>query len=238
MNRRDMLRATTAGLLSGLLPTWVIRQPVRVPLEKFCTDDGGGRFSMATPFVQASKDDRLFAYATNAAICVRADASQCNRGDSDSPRPSANRLPWQHDTLSGWKPWPKENYLLASNSDCPACNGYGTASGTFGVECAECEGFGCLVCSGNGAIDPTGPCRACGGKPIGIRPDIQRVGDFFVASKQDRVIRANLRDLEWTRIGPPTPVMVAHIIAFRFDGGLGLLMPLDEKSSQERLTKA
>ncbi len=245
MNRRDALKTG----LAALLPTWALRSPSpRVPLEKFCgrAELDYGRFKLAAPFVQEAQDSRLYSFATNAAVCVRVDARNCDKGDGLGRLPPAgDKLPWYHDKLSGWKPWPKERYLLAADSPCPTCEGFGTNDKKFAHECRACDGLGmgsCKWCNGTG-IQPSagGWCRDCAGGGVSNAPDIQPLAEgWFAESLQDRLIRSHLRDVEWTLIGPNTApsAYTSHIIAFRFDGGLGLLMPLDPVRVRERLVPA
>ncbi len=237
MNRRDVLKTG----LAALLPTWALKaSPSPVPLHVFCDPSHTFRWNLTTPFVQQMPDERLFSFATDARACLRVAARDDDRTGEATHRPPCTRFSWDHDALPGWKPWPKESYLLAEGSECLSCRGYGTADGTPGMECDRCYGFGCRACKDTGIlIAKADACPACRGKGVGTRPGIQPLGGLHVAAVEDARIRRNLRDIEWTVTnhaavgGQPLTV-----IAFRFDGGLGLLMPLDPVRVRERLVRA
>lgn len=254
MNRRE---AIGAGL-AMLLPTWKLRweQPQAIALQDFCDDPAAPwtiRYNMAEPFVQPS-NDRLFKFATDGKIALRVNAIDYDCGDEQERRPPIGDLNfWQHDSLRGWKPWPKEDRIVAADSKCPTCNGYGTASGKVGKECDVCYGCGyeipeggmdrkrCSKCNGHEVIGPY--CPVCKGNAYGTHASIQKVGDILIDVGFDKKIRSNLRDVEYTILPFRTPSTIktakeVGIVAFRFLGGVGVLMPLDPELVGKRIEAA
>lgn len=182
MNRRDML----GSMAAMLLPTWRIREAARppVPLHKFCGKEGI-RFNLATPFVQTTAEEHLFAYATDCKIIVRADADDALKDDDEGRRPPATRLAWDHDSLTGWKPWPKADYVFTDDAECPRCEGYGTADGKPGEDCHRCYGYGCYVCNETGTAARERNCPTCRGKGRGRFANHQRIGPLNIAIEHD-----------------------------------------------------
>lgn len=211
--------------LAALVPSWVRRTPAAVPLGAFCApawDGANRRYDFTRPFVQAGEVG-LSTYATDSRIAVRVGAGWADRGADAGRLPPAAGLPWPHDALGGWRRWPAERPLVAAEADCPACDGFGTATGRPGPECRPCDGFGCTQCDGHGFAGPR--CRACRGKGVGTHPAFQEVGSEIVAVKYDRLVRRHLRDAEYAVVPFGRPGF-GNVVAVRFDGGCGLLMPV------------
>jgi len=232
MTRRDAL----GSLAALLLPTWKLQESVKppVPLHEFCNPFGDGwRYNVSAPFLQANQDERLFAYSTDCKIAIRVDARDDLKGNDDVRRPPACKLDWDYDSLSGWKPWPKADHLVRKESKCLKCRGYGTADGKPAPNCPKCDGDGCRKCKYAGDDVAFRVCSVCGGDGYGTFPALQAVGGEFVAVEYDLKIRTHLRDVEYV-VKPFTrknwdrsqdKQMTA--IAFRFDGGRGLVMPMN-----------
>ena len=229
MTRRDAI----GSLAALLLPTWKLRESVRppVPLHEFCDPRGESfRFECHTPFLQSNQDERLFGYATDCKIAVRVDANDNLKGNDEGRRPPISKLDWGYDSLTNWKPWPKSNPILRDNGICTVCDGYGTLNKLPAPEHAACDGFGCKKCRYSGVEPATADCPACRGKCEGEFADLQPLHDgIVVAVKYDRKLRTHLRDVEYAL--RPTHLErrhgdVSQVVAFRFDGGLGLLMPM------------
>lgn len=222
---RATRREAMAVALAALVPSWVRRTPAAVPLAEFCArpwDLVSRRFDAARPFVQESPGG-LHTYATNGHVAVRVGAGWADRGAGLGRLPPAAGLPWPHDTLGGWRRWPAERPLVADRADCPACDGFGTADGRPGPECVPCDGFGCERCDGRGFLAPL--CPACRGAGVGTHPAFQEVGPEIVAVKYDRLVRRHLRDAEYAVVRFDR-YATGNVVAVRFDGGCGLLMPV------------
>lgn len=157
------------------------------------------------------------------------------------------KLHWETiDRMRGWKRWPAENHLLMRGAFCPECDGRGTADGKIGQECEKCQGLGyfwhggyrtttCTACDGKGILGPW--CPSCEGNAIGVFPGVQEVGCEIVQARYDRLIRRHLRDVEYAIVGAPAPAKnLPHAVAIRFDGGCGLLMPVDASRRADILT--
>lgn len=228
MNRRQCL-GVLGSAVASMFATWRIA-PARVPLEKFCLPDSQTfpKWDCSGPFAQ-EQGSRLYAFATDARVALRVVDPAVGQSLGDKPPPPATILPWKHDQLRGWRQWPAENYLLAHDGECGVCNGHGTADGKCGHGCEACGGSwgGCKVCHGSGVVGPI--CPSCHGKAIGVFPHVQMLGDVPITAKYDRLIRANLRGLEWATVEHRvfTTKAVNTLVAFRFDGGLGLLATMD-----------
>lgn len=235
MNRRE---AIGGMLATAMLPFWARKTPTVVPLHEFCGVGKSFRFDMATPFVQGD-GSKLATYATDAKVCIRVASTDSDCGGLLGNRPPANRLGWDHDKTGGWKPWPKERPLLATESWCPRCNGYGTHNAKEAPECRTCDGFGCQRCNMRGSIGRD--CPACKGDGNGIYPGIQEVGPAIIDASYDRKIRTHLRDVEYVVVDNGSPSWDKNdrlnVVLFRFDGGRGMLMSLAE-SSRKRIVGA
>lgn len=264
--RRSFLSSVAALGVAALLPSWLIAGPRRLDLRPFCRKGLAAsvtRFgAMNEPFIQESAAG-LFAYATDGHICVRADAASADKGDESIKRPAAHALAWPGD-VRGWQPWPRQDWIMAYDSDCHVCEGYGVV--TFDGECDFCDGGGqrckwcqekgdwcerpscdgfdgppCSKCRGSG-IEGT-HCPACkGSDPICLRPGLQRVGGLFIPSCHDHRIRG-LGECEYI-IEPMQHAphageyrsRISPAIKFRFDGGCGLLLPVIGDVVEKRLT--
>jgi hypothetical protein len=233
MNRRHFLASATALAAQALLPSWAFSRAPVVPLQEFCGEDQhfrGDLVKISQPFIQEEAG-----YATDAMICLRVPAREV-KGEALGKLPPASGLPWVHQDLTGWKPWPRQNYLLADNSVCPVCNGYGTADGKCGQMCEVCGHTGrewvgshpyqpiqCRACNGVGIQGPH--CQACKGKAIGLFPGIQLLGQRPIDACYDRKIRKHLRDVEYATSESLLRYTRVPLVAFRFEGGVGLLAP-------------
>lgn len=230
MDRRQAMSTMLAGLL---LPTWARRTRLSavaaIPLGEFCAADWDGvnlRWDFTRPVVQESERGLLYSFASDARVAVRVQATTHELGESLGTKPPFANLPWRHDDLAGWRPWPAERPLVSDVGECPHCDGHGTASGRPGVECG-CGGFGCRRCEGTGFTDAA--CRACRGQGHGRFPAYQEVGSEIVAVKYDRLIRRRLRGVEYAVFDFPGrgKGWPSKCVALRFDGGVGLLSPVE-----------
>lgn len=169
MNRRDSLKSMAAALAAFVLPA-----PRRhIDLAAYCGEKGY-KYDLRLPF---SLED--WTYATDRRICVRVRPILGDMFKHHGKIPPFEGIGWNHDRLTGlgWRSFPKLEPMLASDSLCPACNGYGNNLKKPETECPKCEGTGpiyCDVCNGDGTIMPPGAvrCSYCNGKAIGTFPGI------------------------------------------------------------------
>ncbi len=210
MNRRTFIKGITAAGLATLLPTWMVKRPVRqeINLQAFC-GESGNRFDCSTPFCQEMPSGQLFKFATDKKICVRVEGHESDKQDEDKPRPQAINLSWNRATI--WKPWPEKRYEIGSGIVCPHCDG---------------EGFVVI----DGKSEECVPCDYSG---VGTFPGYQKIGDQWINCKYDEKIRHHLGEAEFCIISgriigaDPCPQ-----VCFRFDGGAGLIVPFDKQSAE------
>ncbi len=194
---------------------------IEIDLMPFCEKDKNCRYPMNEPWVHDG-----WKYATDARIIVRVPTDEPTsifEGKGNSP-PSAFRLSWPTPDATGWQPWP-ELRLLVAEGFCRACDGLGGSG-----ECEPCRGAG-LVPDGYGetecdSCDGTGKkteCPTCKWSGWEIYPCVQRIDVRLIDYEYDAKIRA----LPHVEFIPSTDRHAG--INFRFDGGQGIMMPLDEK---------
>ena len=141
--------------------------------------------------------------------------------------PDVHKLPWDHDRLAEWVDPPP--YRLEDAEQCSTCRGTGTVS-----ECPECDGDGeiefdtefhtyyvtCKSCDGDGVFaGPGRPCPVCKGAGRKLFTPVKWQRGFISMKHLDRI--KVLPGLKLSLHGDPL-----EIIRFRFDGGVGLLMPM------------
>ncbi len=272
MNRRNFLRLSASAAVGSLIPSWLIpdkRPSHGVDLSAFCWDRPWEKqFEMRVPFVQQGVVDdaigrkpwqqklglpgshcELFRYATDGSVCVRVPIHPGDVIDREEAKlPPAYSLNWTHDWQhrGRWLEWPRGDYMLAADSECPRCYGTGDLSGV-GQECERCGGTGdewvgasydishpvqCRACGGRGSFIMT-PCPDCNGEPIGIYPSIQRLEGSYSAAEYHRKIEV----LPGVEYFVPESDPGTHPLTFRFAGGVGLLATLDSERARERLRK-
>ena len=217
MNRRDALKVGLAALLS----TWMIAPARRrmIDLNKFCAPTNlHWKYDIASPFTQAD-----WTYATDLRICVRVRPASADVIGEESRRPAAASLMWDHDSRRGWAPLGKPEALTAEGF-CPTCDVTGWMDP---VDCTKCDGEGCRQCKNSGS-EGTVICRMCKGNPDGVFPWIAKVGDAHFDVRFVNKI-ASLGDSVEFVGGTKNP---SDPMRFRFDGGTGLLMPVDVKYSK------
>ena len=217
LNRRSFLGVG----LGRLIATWLPKTPiVPIDLSNFCSSDSRGRWNLTRPFTQLTADFP-WRYGTDSRICVRLPESSILSEKPDLTMPPASQLQWTHGDRAGWKSWPVRNYLEASDSTCPACDG---------------EGFVVR----NGAASE---CRRCDGRGHGVFPAIQGIGHGFIDSKYDTLIRRHLGECEYRLQLVKSPLVVDgrpwthEVVQFRFLGGEGMLCTLPEDDVANRLKR-
>ena len=233
MTRRDALKTMAAGLATFILPA---KRPA-IDLAAFCSrGDCHMLYDFRSPY---QVDD--WTYASDRQACVRVRPALADVATGAGRVPPFARLLWDHDTLRGWKPLAPATHLPATDSECPACQGYGFAGGVPGFECDECFGMGCGACKDRGAVPPPGvaECPACQGWVVGVHPSVVQIGGAYYSAKLYERVRALGGEFvqgPWKRQSGQdhdNPVM-----RFRFDGGDGLLVSLARKVAEQRVRAA
>lgn len=254
MNRRSFLQSTAAIGVSSLVPTWFKWPEVKAPpidLQAFCAAEPFRKFDVRKPFVQLDVcEGRNFTFATDGHIAVRVEASATMPSLPDAKLPPCAGLQWWPDEGCGaWRPWPKANYLPASESGCPQCKGFGVFP--YLGHCTNCDegyeielkddgtmcytGMACTKCLGG---NMGARCTHCNGNAIGIFPGIQPIQSceipVYISTEFDRKMRQHLSGLEYRVLDAYNQVP----IQFRFEGGHGLLMVLDRHQAEKRISEA
>lgn len=234
MNRRDFIKTTATSALASMVPTWMLPK-AEIELTAFCHKRETSRWDCRTPFLQGENK-----YATDGRIMVRVPGKPLDIGDQDR-RPNADeayqRYTHQLGQLGQWLKWPRETPIVTDDAWCPACDGTGQEGGEPAEECEACGGFGhngtrdCRPCNGLGILTEK-PCPACKGRANGRFPAYQQVGGLYVAHEFDRKIRKHLRGVEFYYVDGQTCKLPVY---FRFDGGKGLLMPIDAQAAVQAI---
>jgi hypothetical protein len=249
MNRRGFLGTSGALVASWWLPRVALGTlpPAPLDLSPFC-DDEYRRYKLDLPFEQND-----WVYATDGRLAVRARPALClPRTDEQGRLPPVDSLPWATDG-AGWRPW---SSLVRTHDPtlncCPTCDGKGHVGRDvvlcngecmskyltimskyltmeeierleiegeyFTGDCADpaCPGyrggFVCAECLGRGQVDYL------------YRFDDLALAPTFVARlgalPGPEVRRGQIRT---TRDG----FALEPVLQVRFDGGHGLLMPLN-----------
>jgi hypothetical protein len=241
MNRREMLKVSTVGIASALVPTWFLHsRPKPINLAAFCGVKNYGQYSLDAPFAQ-DVGDRLYSFGTDGKICVRIAGDRALLDNLEGKHPPASRLHWDHDQLRGWRPWPKYDPVIADKARCLLCRN------VVHPECEWCEGTGsnmdddfmshgaCRKCKGSGIAFIH--CPGCDGRGEGRGPDKQPIGHAMIDPYYDQLIRKECGEAEHLiqqrQINYPSGKFykMNDVVFFRCAAGVGLLMPLDGKSS-------
>lgn len=230
MNRRQMLGTGLAALLGS----FVRPVPRKIDLAAFCRPDNWGRYDLRLPYTVGES-----LYATDASVCIRVDSNGRDTFDHEGKIPPFTALPWDHDYTRGWKELGNPKAMLAAETVCTVCDGSGYP-GLKSAECPHCEGFACEMCKYKGELIPDGfaKCCHCGGEGEGVFPGLVNVGGMYFDESKFRRIPEKLGNVEYA-VGEffnfnwkePTPILL-----FRFDGGTGMLMPINETTARDRLT--
>jgi hypothetical protein len=171
-----------------------------VLFDQFASD-ASNRYDLSEPFVKSG-----YLWATDGRICVRyktAESDTVPKGEKNILDPS--------DTFRQFKM--DGDFVVTDKSyttvPCWACG-----------ECGHCC---CEVCSGADDDDVVCDCDCCNGSGTVHFPREVKIGSATVATKYDVLMRT----LPNLRIAIPQPGEELNPISFVFDGGEGLLMPLD-----------
>lgn len=233
MNRRAFLGV---ALATTLVPTWLQKRKTPIDLQPFCAEDFP-RWDISKPFVQYD-GNQPYTFATNARIALRLPGVETPTGDPDRKIPPANRLPWQDREAPGWHPWPKQNLLLADETTCPDCKGAEKVCQICGEPYDPDRICACIL---SDYYTNRIACPTCKGMGRGVFPGVQRVGGLFVCQTFDKKVRLlpglefKTGQMTFTTMDDGRPKRLPAV-ALRFDGGDGILMPLDEEMTLKRLS--
>jgi hypothetical protein len=174
-----------------------------------------------------------YTYATDGHILVR--VSKVAGVTAEVPFPVVSRVPFDHDQIVDWLTLPSVNFY---QSRCEDCSGSG-----FVVVCDECDGSGeisywsgfhdyfweCKTCDGCG-VKPakkkdTGSnlCQHCHGTGCSMKAEAVDVGRNNSDGMNKALIYRikNLPNIKFSTFGQD-----GSPFRFKFDGGVGLLMPM------------
>ena len=242
LNRREAIGAAIGAAVSFILPA---PRP-RLDLLQFCGEDTW-KYSLSLPW-----ECQDHTYATDGRACVRVRPESADQVQRRGEMPPFGSLPWEHARLRGWRELPRLEPLLASDSECPVCDGRGYEGGVIASGCPHCDGTGhdwvgngwdlsvpvkCKACAGRGYVLPPGAvvCCNCKGNAIGVFPSVVRLGDgaYFDAKLYGRV-----RRLGGDYVLTPDRGASGPLLQFRFDGGEGLFLGHDRAAVERRLEQA
>jgi hypothetical protein len=179
-----------------------------IDLQPFCANYDS-RYVLSKSFVR--KGTR---YATDGRICVRVDAA--GQDDTEGTTPPSEDLGWGGD--GDWKPIPAVEPVM-SMQKCPHCT-CKTCHGSGETECPTCHNdCDCEECDGDGFDG----CEQCHETGMMMLPDFYTIDGIKIAARYWDKIRA-LPNVMYAL--PANKSDRLRPIAFRFDGGDGLVMPL------------
>ncbi|MEK9207769.1 MAG: hypothetical protein AAB922_04755 [Patescibacteria group bacterium] len=186
-------------------------------LNLFCDES---REKLAKPF-----NYDKYTYATNGKILVRVKKDpQYN----DNVGVDVLRLPFDHDHITEWVDMP----TMPAPMDCMACGGIGTVS-----ECLDCKGEGeitlksdygeyeveCETCDGDGGADMV--CPLCDGLK---KRHLDNESIMYQGYRLCLNLLEKIKTLPNIKLGfvPQLSGNFYPPVRFKFDGGIGLLMPM------------
>ena len=232
MNRRSfntMLGAAFGSVALGVTP--IVKIGPEIDLLEYC-DPESSRYDLSQPFIQAGHK-----IATDRHILVRM-RSPGDLGQGDQRRvPDLTIFDWSAFDCRGWKPWPSlklEEYGTYCSS-CRTCRGYGY------VNFRQCD------CPGQRYYDDQNWCGKCdeGGQVGDLCPTCKCktpntnqaavVNGKHLNQRHDSMIR-DLMSVEFLPDGGhavfgASTTRRGDAIPFRFDGGVGLVMPLNPRKT-------
>lgn len=196
-----------------------------IDLQPFCSDASAKRPHLEQPW---SRDG--FTYATDGRILLRVSREDYPAPENDKAPNTDVVGPYNHSELRYWIPVPElpEPEVRA----CTLCDGTGKTR-----KCRECSGFGSCECDCGhehdcGYCDGTGrrngedeECECCEAGKITTTQTVN-VGPALANSEYLRKIRT------LPEVAIALPVEEYAPIAFRFEGGVGYLMPMRKGTEQ------
>ena len=242
MTRRESI-AIMAGTLIG---TFVKPMPRRsINLLDFCGSERM-KYDLRLPYVYND-----WTYATDSFICLRVRPNGSDKTDHKGKIPPFEQLTFNHDTLRGWKSLPKLDPIIATDTYCQECNGYGRIGYQINwKECRDCQGYGhqmkyddssdlliekkCKSCHGNG-FPISEKCPKCNDKPIATMPGIVCLnGHYFDYNNYEKIRKLNVEFICET-LNDPKPI---PMLKFKFSEGDGMMIGLDKNIAEERISDA
>lgn len=242
MTRREAI-AVSIGAMIG---TFVKPMPRRtINLMDYCGSDMF-KYDCRLPYIFED-----WTYATDSFICLRVRPNVSDKTDHKGKIPPFDQLTFNHDHLQGWKSLPKLDPIIATNSYCPACNGYGRIGYQINwKDCRACDGYGhemtysnwndygiekkCKACNGRG-FPASEICPQCKGNSIETMPGIiQLNGHYFDYGTYEKARKLNVEFVcEYQNEPKPMPIM-----KFKFSEGEGMMIGLDKNIAEERISDA
>ena len=225
MNRRDFGRSTIATAAGLMIPTWVFspRKVRHIDLSQFCDPEQWVRYDLATPFLQDNTT-----YASDGRVAVRTTLLNTPPDDAkeEKRRPMMDSLPWRHDAMRGWRSWDRWKKTDEHNCICPYCT-----NGRIGplVTCTKCHGdeFEMEWCE---------YCDETGKRGAHECPECKGTGWVNYAYEMDGVCIAPGYLNKVSTLGPVEVAIdrkpfgdVTTLVLFRFDGGDGILCPVEKR---------
>jgi hypothetical protein len=182
------------------------------------------RYAFDKPFVVKG-----WRYFTDGRVCVRVPAPDEPDTDAPDTMKTANEV-FPDPMPTDWHPWPQDGFI-EGDTQCLTCDARGRINTR---KCDECDGDGdvtCHACGHDHECDGchgegyTGGkrCPSCGGK-CNVRGKIkQKIGGVSFGYVYARKILA-LPNPQYS----PSSVKPARALAFKFDGGEGMLMCMND----------
>lgn len=216
-----------------------------IDLPKFCADDESLRLDLQSPFSAGE-----YTYASNGRILIRVPRRE---GVKDGGPNLSKILPDlevalatrsfapvpAYEVVPG-KTWPPETCRDCKGSgkikSCRKCGGEGAVEcGSCGqdADCGDCEGAGCIAVVKDAEGEDISTCEDCDGageveSMQSDTPDIARFPGHDFRTEYIDLIK-ELPGLEVALSPAPATVWgdaLRAAMAFRFDGGCGLIMPI------------
>jgi len=242
MTRREAIAVS----LGAMLGTFVRPTPRRtINLLDYCGGEGF-KYDCRLPYVYED-----WTYATDSFICLRVRPVGSDKAEHKGKIPPFEQLTFNHEKLRGWKTLPKLDPIVAKDSYCPACNGFGRIGHQINwKDCKDCDGYGhqmtysywndhgieskCKTCFGRG-FPISEECQFCKGVSIATIPGIVSLnGHYFDYGIYEKVRKLNVEYVQdyWSgRESMP-------FMKFKFAEGDGMVMGLDKVSSERRIADA
>lgn len=236
MNRRTftkMLAGAFGTAVTGLTPNQI--EDRGIDLSEFHRSYSDGRYDLSAPFQFGGFD-----IASDGCVLIRVPGNG-NLTYSDRRVPDLSQFNWDGFNVSGWKRWPKKRIVKRGDSQCRKCRGFGV-TGRSDCSCIGVHEFhnqSCKKCDGSGVIgDKCAKCNGAGwfnqlalldGDTISTRYESmisELPGVEFLPDRE----AVNVRSTGYVGIDETQTVA----IPFRFDGGVGLVMPVRPERVNEK----
>lgn len=242
MTRREAI-AVSAGTLLGLFVRPTPRRSIN--LLDYCGSEGM-KYDMRLPYVHED-----WTYATDSFICLRVRPIGSDKADHKGKIPPFEKLTFDHDRVSGWKSLPKLQPIVATDSYCKACNGFGRIGHQINwKDCPDCDGYGhqmaysnwndygvegkCKTCHGRG-FPVHEECQVCKGVSIATIPGLVYLNNqYFDYGLYEKIRKLNVDYVHDYLDGDTSKA----ILKFKFSEGDGIIMGVDQNSATRRIKDA